>query len=840
MKKILTWTISLLLTNGMVISQTPMSVEYLPTMSITRCSQGMMVPSDTKFVVIGGHTEGFLITQTAEVFNNIPAAWQTKTSVTSHDMPFMAKLMDGTFLIGGGSSMASGVGQSATCEIYNGTSDVTTPAASMFVARTNASAATLKDGTVLVCGNWYAPASVCDLYIPNSNTFVPTGPCLVQRALPVVIPTDDGGALVFGNIGPYGERLIGGFVEKYNRISNSFQPMPDVLSNGKKLWGINCGQPSFTYQRQLANGKYALLDYDDATNVRIITVDPSNSMMEELVLETAIPLTDEDNITYGCNRNLMIDKTKNLIHIVQVGTSGSDNILRIITINLNNNSVHAAKLTGFDFNVGSSVMEVLADGRILFTGGNKPDNFTLSKKAFLVTPATWAPASGVQLTSMSVSYLPDLTYSRGAQGMIVYNQEKVAVVGGHTEGFNLTNVMEILNLKSMGGSWQNLAPVSSHDMPFMARLNDGKYLIGAGCSMDWGVGQLASVEIFNPSTNLFTAAASMNVARTNASAATLKDGRVLVMGNWYASASTGEVYDPIANTFTSTGTAVYERAVPIIIPTDDNGALVFGNFGTYGDLNSTGFLQKYDATTNSFSALPDVLPSGKPMLGPICGMPIMSYQRQMANGNYVLLDLASSAQLISVNPTTGTLGEIPISQTNLLAENDIPYYCNRNLMIDKQRNLIHIIQSTGTAPYTLRIVTYNLNNGTTNASKLDNFDFFVGSSVMEVLSDGRILFTGGNKPDNFTLSNKAFIVTPATYGPNALAYPKPNRITAIWDKQAQAISVSQDISEATLYNMQGQIVQRFSRGHFFPVEDLPSNLYFLKINNGETIKILKQ
>lgn len=829
----------LFLSIGATNAQTPMSVEYLPTMNLTRAAQGMMVLSDNKFVVIGGHTEGFLITQTAEVFNNSPSVWQTKTLVTPHDMPFMAKLNNGTYLIGGGSSMAYGVGQSAACEIFDGTTEASSAAGSMFVARTNASAATLKDGSVLVCGNWYAPANVCDLYDPTTNLFVPTGPCSVQRALPVVIPTDDGGALILGNIGPYGERLANGFVEKYNKMSNSFQPMPDILSNGKRLWGINCGQPSFTHQRLLANGKYALLDSDDATNVRIITVNPANAMLEELSLGMPIPLKDEDSISYWCNRNLMIDKAKNLIHIVQVGTSGSSTNLRIVTVNLNVNSIHAAKLSGFDFNVGSSVMELLADGRILFTGGNKPDNFTLSKKAFLVTPATYAPASGVQMTPMSVSYLPDMAYSRGAQGMIVHNQEKVIVVGGHTEGFNLTNVIEIINLQATSGSWQALTPVSTHDMPFMAKLNDGKYLIGAGSSMDWGVGQLASSEIFDPSTNLFTATASLNVPRTNATAATLKDGRVLVMGNWYASASTGEVFNPATNTYTATGAVVYERSVPIIIPTDDNGALVFGNFGTYGGLSETGFLQKYDATTNTFSALPDVLSNGKPMMGLLCGQPLMSYQRQMANGNYALLDLATTAQLISVNPSTGALDEIPISQTNLLEENGVQYHCNRNLMIDKQRNLIHLIQSTGTAPYTLRIVTYNLNNGTTNASKLDNFDYLVASSAMEVLSDGRILFTGGNKPDNFTMSNKAFIVTPATYSPNDVTYPQTSGIKALWDTNGQAISLSQEISGATLYDLRGKVVRTFGRGHFFPVEGLASSLYLLQLKNGQTLKIVK-
>jgi hypothetical protein len=60
----------------------------------------------------------------------------------------------------------------------------------------------------------------------------------------------------------------------------------------------------------------------------------------------------------------------------------------------------------------------------------------------------------------------------------------------------------------------------------------------------------------------------MNVARTNACATTLKDGRVLVVGNWYNSADYAEIYDPLANTFTLTGACLKARAWPVIIPTD--------------------------------------------------------------------------------------------------------------------------------------------------------------------------------------------------------------------------------------------------------------------------------
>ncbi|MFO0425246.1 MAG: Kelch repeat-containing protein, partial [Planctomyces sp.] len=84
----------------------------------------------------------------------------------------------------------------------------------------------------------------------------------------------------------------------------------------------------------------------------------------------------------------------------------------------------------------------------------------------------------------------------------------------------------------------------------LSRLADGRILITGGCRLGnnlSGVGETA-VDIYDPQTNRFTTAASMNLGRTLHGQVTLRDGRVLVVGGAQKDA---EIYDPAANQWKS-------------------------------------------------------------------------------------------------------------------------------------------------------------------------------------------------------------------------------------------------------------------------------------------------
>ena len=91
-----------------------------------------------------------------------------------------------------------------------------------------------------------------------------------------------------------------------------------------------------------------------------------------------------------------------------------------------------------------------------------------------------------------------------------------------------------------------------------AALQDGRALLAGGTTNANVGGVTSSAEIYDPNAKSFTATGSMTVARQGATATLLNDGRVLLAGGvqnigFRAELSSAELYDPVAGTFTATG-----------------------------------------------------------------------------------------------------------------------------------------------------------------------------------------------------------------------------------------------------------------------------------------------
>jgi hypothetical protein len=91
------------------------------------------------------------------------------------------------------------------------------------------------------------------------------------------------------------------------------------------------------------------------------------------------------------------------------------------------------------------------------------------------------------------------------------------------------------------------------DYPFVARLRDGRVLVGAGDLAVSGT-PTSYTFLFDPATSTLAATGAFAANRSGATANTLPDGRVMVVGgadpgNAYLSVDTIELYDPKAGTF---------------------------------------------------------------------------------------------------------------------------------------------------------------------------------------------------------------------------------------------------------------------------------------------------
>jgi hypothetical protein len=155
---------------------------------------------------------------------------------------------------------------------------------------------------VLVVGNWYNDASHGEVFDPVANTWTDTGPLNTPGwAGAEVLPTNDGGAVVFGGVINNGWTLCLQ-VEYYNPVSNSFSNLtPNPFVNGLRPnfdWGAK------PVSRPLPDGRYLLFDQ---SRLVMYTFDPATKQFA--VFTPAVPLT-------GLIHSMLVDAARARVYLL--------------------------------------------------------------------------------------------------------------------------------------------------------------------------------------------------------------------------------------------------------------------------------------------------------------------------------------------------------------------------------------------------------------------------------------------------------------------------------------------------------------------------------------------
>jgi hypothetical protein len=295
----------------------------------------------------------------------------------------------------------------------------------------------------------------------------------------------------------------------------------------------------------------------------------------------------------------------------------------------------------------------LPDGRILMVAG-QPDRQGYNP---LLSTDVFNPGSG------SFSAGPALSVQRIHPEAIALDADRVLVTGGEEDYQTARSSAEVLNLATgtstattnamsalrihhrmvklgsgpnngkvlvMGGfngpvpygvpSWQATGSVDLFDPvsnTFSAAagslktarglftatvLADGRILIVGGFQPSPGVGSLASAEIYDPTTGVFSFTGSMTVARHGHTASRLPDGRVLIVGGDRDASvsSTAEIFDPASGTFSTVASALaVARIHHAAASLADGRVLIFG--GESGESLVRGTVEVFNPATLSFS-----------------------------------------------------------------------------------------------------------------------------------------------------------------------------------------------------------------------------------------------
>jgi N-acetylneuraminic acid mutarotase len=178
---------------------------------------------------------------------------------------------------------------------------------------------------------------------------------------------------------------------------------------------------------------------------------------------------------------------------------------------------------------------------------------------------------------------------------------RALVVGGTNVDFISFSSTKIWDPK--GGTWGDAGLLATaRSFPASALLADGRVIVAGGeYHKDPVDTVLATSEVFDPATGKWVKTGALKVARWDAMAATLADGRVLVAGGHTAADAVAdtEIWDPATGSWTAIGpTPIWGGSV--LVPLGDGGALLAGAEIAGGKATDAAY--RLDPKTNKWAA----------------------------------------------------------------------------------------------------------------------------------------------------------------------------------------------------------------------------------------------
>ena len=273
-----------------------LQVERLPDLNIPRGDHSVFVANGEP-TVVGGHTNGFVPTATAEYYSN--GEWHLLETVYSHDHGFSVLLESGQGLIGGGHSEPLGIGHTHSVEMYDPVTHTFRGFGCLDNKRCFATAQELDSGRVIITGNWFNDDSM--ERFDGQKYFTHARKVSQVRACPYVFPIDEDDVIAFCNMDEHGNPFDTIIVDRLKG-----EPFRVPLFDEWKPLGILIEKHSDNHR--IGENAYVFHVMNKEGQIAICRVEGT----EFSLLPTAFPFpTEHDNSRIIYNHNVCVDHKTN-------------------------------------------------------------------------------------------------------------------------------------------------------------------------------------------------------------------------------------------------------------------------------------------------------------------------------------------------------------------------------------------------------------------------------------------------------------------------------------------------------------------------------------------------
>ena len=255
-----------------------LEAERLPDMTVPRSGHSAFL-ANGEVTVVGGHTSGFVLTPTAEYFEN--GKWHQLQTVYTHDGGISIVMKSGLVLLAGGFKDNLGIGQSFEVELYDPATHQSKGFGCLDQKRVAGAAVELDSGRVMITGNWYTNDGI-EIF-DGKTRFSHVRDVTQSRYLPHLFRTSDGDVQIVAGYDNHGESIDTIVVDRlygepfYNELFDNWHPLHyDLAQHSDDSFIGDETKGEFRYLMPVENkdGQLAIIDVRDTVFTPLPTSTP--------------------------------------------------------------------------------------------------------------------------------------------------------------------------------------------------------------------------------------------------------------------------------------------------------------------------------------------------------------------------------------------------------------------------------------------------------------------------------------------------------------------------------------------------------------------------------------